>query len=244
MMRHEARTFRSLSGPKDYNQIMLNDPSHIANFERTSSAAQTIAAPQNGPRTISSQDSLGSQSVSRRPLREWPITIGLLAAILFAMGLALRPQVATNRLANLEYPPIVVSVSGEVAHPGTYELPWGARIKDAIKAAGGTTQDAEASLLNPAAQLEDGEQLLVPGKAVLEPALGADTKGSGASGPTAERINLNTASLAQLESLPGVGPKFAARLIAGRPYSGFEDVDRVKGIGPKMLEKLKPLVRF
>jgi competence protein ComEA len=209
----------------NYNLTMLNDPSQIANFERPSGAARAVASNRPGIETGASP---------KRTRREWTITIGLLAT-----GFAVRPQIAASRLATLEYPPIVVSVSGEVARPGTYELPWGARSQDAIKAAGGATKTAETSLLNPAAQLEDGEQLLVPGKAVANALTITET-----TGVPGERINLNTASLAQLEALPGVGPKFAARLIAGRPYSGFEDVDRVKGVGPKMLEKLKTLVRF
>jgi comEA protein len=206
---------------------MLNDPAQIANFEHPKGTARPIAA-QPEPKTI-----------SRRMHREWPITIGLLALILLAIGFAVKPQVLTSRLAALEYPPIVVSVSGEVARPGTYELPWGARTKDAIRAAGGTTKAAESSLLNPAAQLEDGEQLLVPGRAATVNA--AQLTNTTTPG---ERVNLNTASAAQLEALPGIGPKFAARLIEGRPYSSFEDVDRVKGVGAKMLEKLKNLVRF
>jgi comEA protein len=207
---------------------MLNDPAQIANFEHPKGTARPIAA-----------QTPESKTVSRRTHREWPITIGLLALILLAIGFAIKPQVVTSRLAALEYPPIVVSISGEVARPGTYELPWGARTKDAIQAAGGTTKAAESSLLNPAAQLEDGEHLLVPGRAAT--VNGVQLMDKTAPG---ERVNLNTASAAQLEALPGVGPKFAARLIEGRPYSSFEDVDQVKGVGPKMLEKLKNLVRF
>jgi DNA uptake protein ComE-like DNA-binding protein len=213
----------------NYNLTMLNDPSQIANFERPSGAARAVASNRPG---------IEAGTSAKRTRREWTITIGLLVLVMLATGFAIRPQIATSRLATLEYPPIVVSVSGEVARPGTYELPWGARSEDAIKAAGGATKAAETSLLNPAAQLEDGEQLLVPGKAMANVPLAGTAVVSG------ERINLNTASQAQLEGLPGVGPKFAARLIAGRPYSGFEDVDRVKGVGPKMLEKLKNLVRF
>jgi DNA uptake protein ComE-like DNA-binding protein len=222
--------FRTLSGSMNYNLNMLNDPSQIANFERPSAAARAVVSnpPGNEP-----------SATSKRTRREWPITIGLLTLVLLATGFAIRPQIAASRLATFEYPPIVVSVSGEVVRPGTYELPWGARAKDAILAAGGPTKNAEASLLNPAMQLEDGEQLLVPGKAAATALSLAETKIV-----PGERINLNTASQTQLEGLPGVGPKFAARLIAGRPYSGFEDVDRVKGVGPKMLEKLKTLVRF
>ena len=207
---------------------MLNDPAQIANFEH----------PQGAARPMASQTP-ESKTVSRRTHREWPITIGLLALILLAIGFAIRPQIVASRLAALEYPPIVVSVSGEVAHPGTYELPRGARTKDAIRAAGGTTRAAESSLLNPAAQLEDGEHLLVPGRATKVNAVQLTDKTA-----PGERVNLNTAGAAQLEALPGVGPKFAARLIEGRPYMSFEDLDRIKGVGPKMLEKLKKLVRF
>jgi competence protein ComEA len=238
MLRERQRrkhSFRSLSEAMNYNLKMLNDPTQMANFERPNGAARVIAATPSRFEAI-----IGS----KRP-QQWPMTIALLGLILFAVGFALRPQhvssdpAASNKLAGLEYPPIVVSVSGEVAQPGTYELPWGSRAKDAIRAAGGPTKSAEASLLNPAAQLEDGEQLLVPGKAATNTSSVTDAKLV-----SGERINLNTASQAQLEALPGVGPIFAARLIAGRPYSGFEDVDRVKGVGPKMLEKLKNLVRF
>jgi comEA protein len=207
---------------------MLNDPAQIANFEHPKGAARPIASQTPEIKTV-----------SRRTHREWPITIGLLALILLAIGFAIKPQVLTSRLAALEYPPIVVSISGEVARPGTYELPWGSRTKDVIRAAGGTTGTAESSLLNPASQLEDGEHLLVPGRTTTVNA----AQRTDNSTPS-ERINLNTASLAELETLPGVGPKFAARLIEGRPYSSFEDVDRVKGVGPKMLEKLKNFVRF
>jgi comEA protein len=207
---------------------MLNDPPQIANFER----------PKGASRPIESQPTRGTKA-SKPTQREWLISIGLLALILLAVGFAIRPQIVASRSATLEYPPIVVSVSGEVARPGTYELPWGARTKDAIQAAGGTTKAAESSLLNPAAQLEDGEQLLVPGRAAMVNAAQLTNK------PTpGERVNLNTASAAQLEALPGVGPKFAARLIEGRPYMSFDDLDRIKGVGPKMLEKLKNLVRF
>ena len=214
--------FRTLSGSMNYNLNMLNEPAKIANFERPNGAARAIE----------------TGATSKRTRGEWPITIGLLTLVLLATGYAVRPQIAASRLARLEYPPIVVSVSGEVAKPGTYELPWGARSADAIKAAGGATKAAETSLLNPASQLEDGEQVLVPGKAVANASIVETT------GVPGQRINLNTASQAQLEGLPGVGPKFAARLIAGRPYSGLEAVDRIKGVGPKMLEKLKNLVRF
>jgi competence protein ComEA len=168
------------------------------------------------------------------------ITAALTVLAIVAGGFTLRPQGVTRGAVTLENPAIRVSVTGEVQRPGVYELPFGARVQAAIEAAGGLTHNAEPSLIRPAEQLEDGEPVLIPSRLVSSPAL---TAKPGTGAPT-ERINLNNATPEQLQSLPGVGPKLAARLIAGRPYSSLTDLDAVKGIGPNMLEKLGPLVRF
>jgi|SRR5690606_26705534 len=125
-------------------------------------------------------------------------------------------------------PPITVSIRGEVAEPGVYSLEFGARAADLLAAAGGALPGAALSLLSLADPLTDGESVYVPGVAA------ADGRG--------ERVSLNTASLAQLDTLPGVGPVMAARIVAHRPYSTIEDALRVPGIGPKTLERLRPLV--
>jgi competence protein ComEA len=158
--------------------------------------------------------------------------------------------------------PVVVSVVGLVHTPGLVTLPPGARIADALKAAGGSTDGADTSGLNMARQVEDGEQIVVgmapikgqpavlgssvsPGSAAPRPS-GSATPRPGKGAPTAP-INLNTATVEQLDTLPGVGPVRAAAIVAWRSANGkFTSVDqlgKVDGIGPGRLEKLRPLVR-
>lgn len=157
--------------------------------------------------------------------------------------------------------PVVVSVVGLVHTPGLVTLAPGARIADALKAAGGSADGADTMGLNMARQVEDGEQIVV-GMAPIkgQPAvLGSSVSpGSAAPGtpsstprpakgaPTA-LINLNTATVEQLDTLPGVGPARAAAIVAWRNAHGkFTSVDQlgeVDGIGPGRLEKLRPLVR-
>ena len=161
------------------------------------------------------------------------LTGALLAAVIAAAAWVLWPQGQQPAPVPLTAAPIAVSVRGAVRQPGSYTLPWGSRAGAAIDAAGGMTPAAEASLVNPAAILEDGEQLVVPARAVTE---GAAQLG--------ERVNLNEATVSELEDLPGIGPALAARIISGRPYRSLADLDAVKGIGPAALARLAPLVRF
>jgi competence protein ComEA len=157
--------------------------------------------------------------------------------------------------------PVVVSVVGLVHTPGLVTLAPGARIADALKAAGGSTDGADTSGLNMARQVDDGEQIVVgmapvkgqpavlgssvsPGSAAPAPPSSTSRPARGA--PTA-LINLNTATVQQLDTLPGVGPVRAAAIVAWRDANGkFTSVDQlgeVDGIGPGRLEKLRPLVR-
>jgi competence protein ComEA len=175
--------------------------------------------------------------------KELAVTAALLAAVGGAGFWALKPASSDSTPFKLEQKQITVNVAGEVNKPGLYTLPFGARVQVAIRAAGGYSLKAEQSLVNPAAILEDGEQLRVPSKDSVE-ASSTGTSSSSASNVATERINVNTASATELENLPGVGPKMAAKLIAGRPYSSMNDLDKVKGIGPSMLKKLEPRVKF
>lgn len=144
---------------------------------------------------------------------------------------------------------IVVHVSGAVAAPGLVRLPPGSRIDDALRAAGGALEDADLSAVNLARPLVDGEQIHipVPGEeprpdAAPVPAQEGATAGSTGTGDAA-RIDLNTASAAELEELPGVGPAIAARIVEHRerngPFTSVEGLLEVSGIGPATLEEIR-----
>jgi competence protein ComEA len=145
---------------------------------------------------------------------------------------------------------VVVHVVGRVRHPGVRQLPMGSRVADAVAAAGGAAPQADLSALNLARVLVDGEQVRVPavGEA-LAPAPsgpGGGGSGGGSAGGTGAKVSLNTADIAGLDSLPGVGPVLAGRIIDWRTAHGrFTSVDElgeVSGIGEKLLAQLTPLV--
>ncbi len=160
--------------------------------------------------------------------------------------------------------PVVVSVVGLVHTPGLVTLTPGARIADALKAAGGTVDGADTAGLNMARELDDGEQIVVgiapvkgqpgvlgssvsSGTATAGPSSTAARPGSPGRAGKTEVVNLNTATEQQLDALPGVGPVTAAAIVSWRGAHGrFTSVDQlgdVDGIGPGRLEKLRPLVR-
>jgi competence protein ComEA len=145
---------------------------------------------------------------------------------------------------------VVVYVCGAVRAPGVVRLPAGARVADALALAGGATGKAELAAVNLAAVVTDGQQILVPerGAAVaVAPAAGA----AGAAGPSAGAggtvagpiVNLNTASQAELETLSGVGPATAQKIIEYRDANGgfksIEDVKNVSGIGDAKFAAMK-----
>lgn len=149
-----------------------------------------------------------------------------------------------------------MDVEGRIRHPGLQRLPPGARVADALRAAGGMTAGAVATGLNLARVLSDGEQVVVPGPGDLVPAAAGGAPGGpavalagGASGGAAAAapVDLNAADSEGLDALPGVGPVLAGRILAWREQHGrFSSVDElaeVPGIGPKVLERLRPLVR-
>lgn len=140
--------------------------------------------------------------------------------------------------------PIVVHITGAVPRPGVYALPEGARIQDGISAAGGFLAEAEKSQINLAELLEDGEKLEVPYIEGASPVIATPVEEVIAS--TTELININTASQAELESLPGIGPTTAQKIIAYRdangPFINAEDIINVSGIGPGTYERIKDLI--
>jgi competence protein ComEA len=154
--------------------------------------------------------------------------------------------------------PVVVSVVGLVHQPGLVTLTSGARIADALTAAGGSLEGADLIGLNMARRVTDGEQIVVGiasppgapssmGSSITAPAKSSATPQAGVndSRPT-ELVDLNTAAIEQLDALPGVGPVTASAIVAWRDANGrftsVEQLGEVDGIGPARLEKLRDLV--
>jgi len=134
-----------------------------------------------------------------------------------------------------------VDVVGAVRRPGLYRLPTGARVADAVSRAGGVTRKAELALVNLAALVADGEQVVVPLRG--QAAVGASAGGvSAPSGP----VHLNSATIEQLDALPGVGPVTAQKIVDYRTAHGafqsVDELDAISGIGPAKLDQLRGLV--
>lgn len=140
--------------------------------------------------------------------------------------------------------PVLVHVLGAVIRPGLVSLSGGARVVDAVAAAGGLTDEADVSGVNLARVVSDGEQLVVPrvGEAVAPPPV-AGSAGGGAAGAV---VNLNTATQQELETLPRVGPALAGRILdwrrANGRFSAVTDLMKVTGIGQKLFDGLKDRV--
>ena len=134
---------------------------------------------------------------------------------------------------------VVLHVIGAVAEPGIVELPLGSRVVDAIASAGGPAPDADLGGVNLARILADGEQLRIPRVGEVP----AVAPGTGSAVSTDGRVNINTADAAALETLPGVGPAVAARIIAWRdengPFRSVDELTAVSGIGEKTLDGLR-----
>ena len=135
---------------------------------------------------------------------------------------------------------VVVQVLGQVRHPGLVTLPTGSRVADAVRAAGGLATGGSSGSLNLARTLVDGEQIVVSPDSSAGPA-GGSTSGA------ASIIDLNTATAAQLDAIPGVGPVLAGRIVDWRTAHGrFTSLDQlrdVSGIGARTLDRLRPYVR-
>jgi competence protein ComEA len=174
----------------------------------------------------------------------------LLVALLLAGRLAFRKeQPASARVApaamRAEPAPVrklLVHVVGAVRTPGLYRLDDGSRVDDAIRAAGGAKPKAALDTINLAAPVADGQQVIVPvrGRGTASP--GVASPGTTAAGP----VHLNTATLEELDTLPGVGPVTAQKILDYRnehgAFSSVDELDAVPGIGPARLAELRKLV--
>jgi len=138
---------------------------------------------------------------------------------------------------------IVVDVVGAVRRPGLYRLRRGARVADAVERAGGLTRHAQREAVNLAAPLADGEQVVV---AVQGQSVSAVGSGAGAAGGPAAPVSLSTATAEQLDTLPGVGPVTAQKIVAYREehgaFTSVAQLDAIPGIGPARLDELRGLV--
>jgi competence protein ComEA len=194
--------------------------------------------------------------LSGRRVVEWVgrhralLSAGLLGAVFVSLAVLLvrkpePPRVvvqapATRPVASPPVPALlVVHLSGEVIMPGVYQLPVGARIDDALKAAGGPTESGDIQRLNLAARLADGQQIVVPRR--VNPIM--TTFANSSPSPTPGRLNLNVASVVELDQLPGVGPVTAQRIVAYREQHGpFKSVDQLreaKLVNAPTFEKIK-----
>lgn len=139
---------------------------------------------------------------------------------------------------------VVVHVVGLVARPGLVHLPLGARVADAVAAAGGVTRRRAADTVNLARVLVDGEQVVVGGAAVAGAAVVAGATLDGTAAPVP--VDLNLATEPVLDGLPGVGPVLAGRIVAWRvangPFRSVDELGEVSGIGDAILAQLRPLV--
>ena len=179
----------------------------------------------------------------------WPIMIGLTAAAGAVVLSVLRPAPAAPAITITLRPTpspspatpatIRVYVSGAVKRPDVYALPAGSIVKDAMEAAGGPAEEADLDRINLAAPLGDGLQVHFPRRGEAAPTPQPGFNLAAPAGP----ININTATPQQLETLPGIGPTLAQRIVdyrtANGPFKSIEDVKNVKGIGDSLFEKIK-----
>lgn len=190
------------------------------------------------------QSSQNAKSLSTKKLA----TIGLSLIIIIISAIALFNFINSNKSINVEQNTndelnselrkIQVHVTGEVNKPGVYKLDEGSRIMDAVNAAGGFTAKADQNSLNLAKVLEDGEQILINS---VDASLNQSSQSNSATNNG--KVNINTADLTLLQTLNGVGPSTAQKIIdyrnANGKFKAIEDLKKVSGIGDKTFEKFK-----
>jgi competence protein ComEA len=184
----------------------------------------------------------GDQKVSRQLLLALAAVVAFVSLVLVVVN---RPEPPAGEFSINEEPSdsvaieqyLYVHIVGEVVTPGIYQLPLGARLVDAVFAAGGLTEFADNSSVNLARELSDGEQVFVSSVNQQSETLGTSSGGL---------ISINRASDKELEELPGIGPALSARIIAWREANGgfksIEDLLKVSGIGENLLSGIKDSV--
>jgi competence protein ComEA len=168
-----------------------------------------------------------------------------------------RPQPSTPIVVSTPHPtptppptptpaPIRVHVSGAVCQPAVYELAPGSIVQDAVDAAGGPASDADLDCINLALELQDQQQVYVPRRGETSPPPPVSGGQPGIGGSAGALVDINTATAAELETLPRIGPTTAQRIMqyreANGPFAAIEDIQNVPGIGPATFEGLKDLI--
>jgi len=190
-----------------------------------------------------------------------PLVIGLIGLVLLIGGIissGIIPKTFTNTSspvstkqtsagstsATTVHTAAKADVSGAVVSPGVYTLPFDARVEDAIKAAGGVTSSADpvylSKSINLAQKVTDGMKIYVP--KVGDAGQGGAGAVAGASTSEQKQININDATLAELDTLPGVGLVTAQKIIDNRPYSGIEELSTKKVVNKSVYDKIKGMV--
>ena len=188
------------------------------------------------------------------------VLIGLMAGFVLAAILLIVTRLPGGQPVTLEpaptQAPIVIQIIGEVVKPGVYKLPDGSRVQDAVDAAGGLLAEADSNSVNLAARLEDGQQISIPSQ---NASMSVPSAPLATSAPftiistltptavsSASLININTATLQQLDTLPSIGPVTAQSIVTYRqqhgPFQHIEDIMNVPGIGPVTFDKIQRLI--
>ena len=191
------------------------------------------------------------------------VLIGLMAGFVLAAILLIVTRLPSGQPITLEpaptQAPIVIQIIGEVVKPGVYTLPDGSRVQDAVDAAGGLLADANSNSVNLAARLDDGQQISIPSQSGSMSASSVPSAPLATSAPftlvsiltptavsSASLININTATLQQLDTLPSIGPVTAQSIVTYRqqhgPFQHIEDIMNVPGIGPVTFDKIQSLI--
>ncbi len=163
-----------------------------------------------------------------------------------SLPMASRPSVAVSAAPppSLVSADVVVQIAGAVLRPGVYHLPLGSRVADLVTAAGGPIDGVDAAVLPLAAKVTDGQRVYLPKPGEpMSAAAGVSVSGSSATGP----VDLNSATAAQLDALPGIGPSTAAAIVAYRdkhgPFTSIDGLLEIKGLGTSKVDALRELVR-
>lgn len=181
------------------------------------------------------------------------IVIGIFIGLLVAGGLFLTARTPAGKpvqlLPSATPQPILVYVTGAVNHAGVFKLPPDSRMVDAVEVAGGFAQGADLNQVNLAALVTDGQQIVIPGLSTLPtPELTIGENGLLVT-PTpfgGQLININTASAELLDTLPGIGPTTAQKIVDYRdqngPFTRIEDLQKIAGIGPETFNEIRGLI--